>query len=221
MVNLSKFLGTYEKYKTKLRNNGVKWANTDDSFNSFLRIINNNHNNLHSWYKSAYDLLRENEKLFLKYTLVSGLRKGEAVNSFNLIIELSQQNRLSEYYNEELGILEHFRFAELFLRATKKVYISIVSKELITDTCNSQPVSYSAIRKRLNRNNHNLRFKELRSYFATYLRQHGILAEYIDLLQGRIPKSVFARHYLKVEDVRDLMIKVLAITENLERSLLS
>jgi hypothetical protein len=32
---------------------------------------------------------------------------------------------------------------------------------------------------------------------------------------------VFARHYLKVEDVRDLMIKVLAITENLERSLLS
>jgi intergrase/recombinase len=221
MVNLSKYLGTYETYKAKLRNNGVKWANTDDSFNSFLRIVNNNHNSLHLWYKDAYGLLRDNEKLFLKYTLVSGLRKGEAVNSFNLTVELAINGKLSDYYNEELGILEHFRYANLFLRATKKVYISIVSKQLINEIANSQPVSYSAIRKRLNRNNQHLRFKELRSYYATYLRQHGILAEYIDLLQGRIPKSVFARHYLKVEDVRDLMIKVLAITENLERSLLS
>ena len=66
-----------------------------------------------------------------------------------------------------------------------------------------------------------LRIKELRSYFATYLRNHGILAEYIDLLQGRIPKLVFARHYLKVEDLKELSSQVLAVTENLERSLLS
>jgi hypothetical protein len=221
MVNLSKYLGTYETYKTKLRNNGVKWANTDDSFNSFLRIVNNNHNSLHQWYKAVNGVLRDNERLFLKYTLVTGLRKGEAVNSFNLIIELAREGRLLEYYNEELGILEHFRYADLFLRATKKVYISIVSKELIDKICNSQPVSYSAIRKRLNKHNQKLRFKELRSYFATYLRKHGILAEYIDLLQGRIPKSVFAKHYLKIESVQELVQKVNAVTEIMESSLLS
>jgi len=79
-------------------------------------------------------------------------------------------------------------------------------------------VSYSAIRKRLARNRLNLRIKELRSYYATYLRQHGILAEYIDLLQGRIPKSVFARHYLKVDDFKALVSQVIAIS-TLEKDL--
>jgi intergrase/recombinase len=183
--------------------------------------VNNNHNSLHSWYKAVNKLLRDNERLFLKYTLVSGLRKGEAVNSFNLIVELSQQNRLSEYYNSNIEILEHFKYADLFLRATKKAYISIVPKALVSAIERSRKVSYSAIRKRLTINNQKLRFKELRSYFATYLRQHGILAEYIDLLQGRIPKSVFARHYLKVEDVKELVQEVNAVTNKIESSLLS
>jgi intergrase/recombinase len=80
----------------------------------------------------------------------------------------------------------------------------------ISEIVDSQPVSYSAVRKRLTMSKQHLRFKELRSYFATYLRNNGILAEYIELLQGRIPKSVFARHYLKVEDVRELVKKVTA-----------
>jgi intergrase/recombinase len=96
-----------------------------------------------------------------------------------------------------------------------------VPKELIQQITQSSEVSYSAIRKRLTRNKQSLRIKELRSYFATYLRNHGILAEYVDLIQGRIPKSVFARHYLKVEDLKALVSQVLAVTGNLERDLLS
>jgi intergrase/recombinase len=221
MVNLAKYLGCYEEFKVRLRNHGVKWVNQDDSFNSFLRIVNNNHSNLGEWYGTAQDILRDNEKLWSKFTLLTGLRKQESINSFNLIVELSEQNRLSEYYNSELEILEHFKYADLFLRATKKVYISIASRELISEIVHSQPMSYSAIRKRLTRNNQHLRFKELRSYYATYLRKHGVLAEYIDLLQGRIPKSVFARHYLKVEDVKKLVLQVLAKTENLEKTLIA
>jgi hypothetical protein len=221
MVNLAKYLGCYEEFKVRLRNHGVKWTNSDDSFNSFLRIVNNNHSNLGEWYTTAQSILRDNEKLWLKFTLLTGLRKQESINSFNLIVELSEQNRLSECYNSELEILEHFRFADLFLRATKKVYISIVNRELISEVVDSQPVSYSAIRKRLTRHYQNLRFKELRSYFATFLRNNGILAEYVDLLQGRIPKSVFARHYLKIESVKELVQKVNAVTATMESSLLS
>jgi intergrase/recombinase len=105
---------------------------------------------------------------------------------------------------------------------TKKVYISIVTKDLISEICNSQEVSYSAIRKRLTRNKQPLRIKELRrSYFATFLRKNSIISEYIDLIQGRIPRSVFAKHYLKVDDFKALVSQVLAVTENLERDLLS
>lgn len=33
--------------------------------------------------------------------------------------------------------------------------------------------------------------------FATYLRNNGIEQEIIDLLQGRIAKSIFVRHYYR------------------------
>ena len=39
------------------------------------------------------------------------------------------------------------------------------------------------------------------------------------MLQGRIPKSVFARHYLKVEDIEKLVQKVAVITNTVESSL--
>ena len=80
-------------------------------------------------------------------------------------------------------------------------------------------MSYYALRKRLVTHKHSVRIKELRSYFATYLRKHGILAEYIDLLQGRIPRSVFARHYLKVENAKELVVKVNAVTATIENAL--
>lgn len=39
------------------------------------------------------------------------------------------------------------------------------------------------------------------------------------LLVGRIPKSVFARHYLKVDDVKELVHRVNAVTDAIERVL--
>jgi intergrase/recombinase len=96
-----------------------------------------------------------------------------------------------------------------------------VNRNLISEIEKSNKVSYSAIRKRVTRGKQNLRFKELRSYYATFLRKHGILAEYIDLLQGRIPKSVFAKHYLKIESVKELVQKVNAVTATIESALQS
>ncbi len=226
MANLAKFLGAYGEYQSRLKNSGVKWLSTDDAFNSFLRITNNNHSSLGDWYRAVQKVLRDNEKLFLKYALVTGIRKNEAVKSFNLIIDLAKAGELKSYYNSDLGILEHYRQKDgngnfMFLKSTKKLYISIVSKILIDEITRSNKVSYSAIRKRTARARLNIRIKELRSYFATFLRQHGILAEYIDLLQGRILKSVFARHYLKIENLKQLMEQVLALAKVMETTLLS
>jgi intergrase/recombinase len=38
--------------------------------------------------------------------------------------------------------------------------------------------------------------KYCRKIYASYLRANGIPIEVIDLLQGRVPKPVFVRHYL-------------------------
>ena len=221
MVACSKYASSYEQYKAKLKNSGIKWITNDGAFDSFLRIVNNNHNDLGEWYKAMQNILRENERLFLKFTLMTGLRKAEAQKSMRLIIQLFNEGRLDSYYNSELCIIEHWRFPKLFFRKTKMVYISIVTKDLVDKIAKSNPVSYFAIRKRIVTHKQSVRIKELRSYFATYLRQHGIVAEYIDLLQGRIPKSVFAKHYLKIESIKEPVQKVNAVTATIEDSLLS
>jgi hypothetical protein len=55
-------------------------------------------------------ILRDNEKLFLRFVLVTGLRKAEAQNSMGLIIKLFNEGKLEDYNNSELGMLEHWRF---------------------------------------------------------------------------------------------------------------
>jgi intergrase/recombinase len=221
LINFSKYLGRYESFKSQLKNYGIKWVSSDNSFNSFLAIINNNHSTLGNWYSKAAKAVNVNEKLWLRFTLLSGLRKAEAINSFNLIIHLAREGNIAEYYNEEQGILEHFKYREMFLRNSKNVYVSIIEKKLVEEVISSQPVYYNTIRKHLQRYKFALRIKELRSYFATYLRTHGILSEYIDLLQGRIPKSVFAKHYLKIESVKKLVQKVNAVIATIESNLVS
>ena len=52
-----------------------------------------------------------------------------------------------------------------------------------------------------------------RKIFATFMRSNGIEQEIIDLLQGRIPKSVFVRNYYRpdlerFDKVRELLYKL-------------
>jgi hypothetical protein len=109
LVCLSKYVGIYIEFKEKLKQYGIKWVRPD-SFDSFIRIVNNNHNDLIEWYKNAYSILDDNERLYLKFVLLSGLRKNESTQSFNLIIDLYKNDRLGDYFNEDLSILEHYKF---------------------------------------------------------------------------------------------------------------
>jgi intergrase/recombinase len=79
----------------------------------------------------------------------------------------------------------------------------------------SEPITYEMIRKRLLRNNMKCRINELRDYFGTYLLQHVILEAEINLLQGRIPPSIFIKHYWspKLSELRDRVFKALAELE--------
>ncbi len=217
LVCLSKYLGKYVEFKNNLKAYGIKWKTTD-SFNSFLRILDANKKNasLKEWYKSAYAILEPNEKLFLKFLAISGMRTGEAIASFNLIISLAREDRLNEYYNEELQCLEHFKFKQ-FLRGSKNIYMSFIPKQVIIDIINSAQVSYPRIRKRLNHNGLELRLNELRDQFATFMVRHGLIREEVDLLQGRVPKTIFTRHYWSPSllELRDRVFKALAELEQI------
>jgi intergrase/recombinase len=64
----------------------------------------------------------------------------------------------------------------------------------------------------------NLRMKELRSYYASFMVRHGIISEEVDILQGRVPKSVFARHCLK-ENPKEFRDRTLKAISELEQTL--
>jgi Archaeal phage integrase len=219
MVALSKYVGCYESYKSKLKSYGIKWSNEDTAFNGFLSIFSKNHDTLGTWVKQIQPLTSNSEKLFLRFLAATGLRRTEVITSFNMVIDLSTDGKLGDYYNPELRVLEHYKY-KVFLRGTKNAYISFVPKELIEQICLSQKISYYAFHSRLNRKHIPLRFKEFRSYHNSYLRKQGIISELVDVLAGRVPKTVFARHYLG-EDMKTFSNQVLEIEMSLEKTLLS
>jgi intergrase/recombinase len=213
LVAFAKFNGNYESFTKSIKSNGIHWINKN-GFDSFLRIMNNNHTDVTEWHRKTQTVLSDNERLFLKFTLLSGIRKGESVRSFNRIIELYKQNRLNEYYDDKQQILKHYQYKDN-LRRTKNLYISIVPKELIDQVKESKPISYHALRKHLNKNKLNIEIKPLRSMFATFLRNKAVMSEIIDLLQGRIESSsVFLQHYLKL-DLSSLSDQILPILRDL------
>ena len=140
-----------------------------------------------------------------------GARETEALNSFNLIIRLAKEGKLSQYYNRELGCLMHFKYGKLFLRVKKNIFISFVPESLINEIASSTEITYPAIRKRLNHNHLNVRIAELRDFYGTFLLQHNVLEAEVNLLQGRISPSIFIKHYWspKLAELRDRIFKAL------------
>jgi hypothetical protein len=218
LTALSRFLGTYNSFLTDMRVHGIKRVRSDP-VQAFTRIFNSNdHKELGEWYQDALTVLKENERLYLRFMLLSGIGAMEGVKAFNLIVKLGSKYA-EEYYNENAGFLEHFRHPELFLRRSKNVYVSVVSKELLDEICRSNRISYNALDKRLDGAGMPMRIKQLRSFYATKMRGMGLLSEQNDLVQGRVGKSIFLQHYFK-QDARSLFNQILQLLPKIEESLI-
>ena len=213
LIALSKYLGVYEQFKVRIKSYGIKWGR-QNSFQAFLRIMNVKEG-LMEWIKECMNVLDSSQALFVKFVVMSGLRKGEALNAFNMIVRLNQEGKLHEHYNLELESLEHFRFENVFIRGTKNAFFSFVPKRFIEQVAACKLISYSTLRKRLKRHGMKSRLNELRDYFATYMVHHGVIREEVDLLQGRVGRSIFMRHYFS-PTVRDLKNRVLKAINEIE-----
>ncbi len=217
LTALSKFLGIYDSFKNSMRVHGVKRVRPDP-MQSFMRIFNSKaHEGIEEWYRNAYAVLKDHQKLYLKFMLLSGVRVTEGIQAFNLIAELGAKYT-EEYYNQDTKFLEHYRYPKLFLRSSKNLYVSAVPKVLLDQISKSTRVVYNPIKKRLRRAGIEMRFKQLRSYYATRMREMGLLSEQIDLVQGRVGKSIFLQHYFK-QDAKLLGNKISKLLPKIEESL--
>ena len=213
LLILARYLGLRDQFKAALKAVGFKWKR-GDVIAAFMRIYGNRNSDLNEWVTEINKVLRPNERLLIKYARLSGLRKSEAIDSFNLIIKLSQQNKLSDYINPDNGIIEHFRFKQ-FLRGTKNAFISIVPDSLIAEIAQSSPVTSPQIIKKLQRAGIKTRINELRDYYGTWLVRHGVIKEEQDLICGRISQSIFVRCYFSPA-INDLKARVLSAIQTME-----
>jgi intergrase/recombinase len=213
LSGLAKFLGMYEEFKSLVKAYGLKWksGNADDLIISRLTKAAENRDVI-KWISSVKAKL---PKLccFMDFVLVSGLRCEESIKAYNLIIDLADKGRLSEYYNAETEALEHFRFKKLFIRRTKKAFISFIPKTFIEKVTKQKKLTRFQIDNWIRRDNKlRSRFGDIREYYATYMTRYLKQPE-IDFLQGRVSANVFMRNYFNpalISDLKERTFKAIA-----------
>ena len=159
---------------------------------------------------------------FFLFCTLTGLRASECVEAVRLI---NSQNNLTnepraetvrgltstKYYNPELQVLQHYRFPDIFIRRTKAVYISIVDKEIlgVAQSINKTP-TLNALKMQSRHRSLNMKVKYCRKIYASWLHRCGISSDLVDMLQGRIGKNIFLKHYLTpAADYKDSVLDAL------------
>lgn len=213
LASLSKFLGLHDDFRVLVKSYGLKWGgrNPDQIFiDRFTKV--EDPEEVWRWIKKAKDVYPGLTEL-LDLLAVTGLRLSEAVNSYNLQIDLHEHGKLGSYFKAEASTLEHFRFKELFLRKSKKAFVSFVPCELVGEIAQLQPyVSTDAVSKRLSKQGLPLRFSDIREAHGTFMIQY-LKKEEIDFLHGRVTNGVFMQHYFNpalISDLRERVFKGIA-----------
>ena len=211
---LSKFLGIYENWSSMIKNYGLKWRIRDDNLIIKRFTKTQDPDELFEWIRQIKaqcpDLIN-----FMDLMLTTGLRFEESIDSYNLIVKLSQEGKIEEYYNHEKELLEHYKFKLLFLRRTKKAFVSFVSQELIKKIASSNEIlAKQFIKSKVRRKTNRIRFSDMREIHGSLLAKTLGNAE-IDFLHGRVSTSVFMRNYFNPAWIVDLKERTFKATKNI------
>ncbi|MDQ3968719.1 MAG: hypothetical protein M3275_10040, partial [Thermoproteota archaeon] len=223
---LARFLGCYDTSWQQLRKrHNLKWTTGEESLAAMQRFFDDKLtlDSMLQWVRQAIKVLPVVMALIIRHAVLTGLRPSEAVESVRLLnttnSEIGKMAKV-QYYNPERQTLEHFRFPEIFLRRTKKAYISFVSSDnyyqLIAQTGPRTP-TLNAIRLTCRYRSINMNMHLCRRVFASWLRKDGIQPEVVDMLQGRVSQSVLTRHYLTPDS--SLRQRVLGAISKLQKEI--
>jgi len=214
---LAKYLGIYQQFRQLVSDYGLKWSGKAKDKLLLQRMTKiEDPDEIYQWIKTAKQQLPQFES-FMDLIAYTGMRLIEAVNSYNLIIETANQGKLNNYYDADLNVLQHYKFAELFIRKTKKCFVSFVPKPLILRIAKESKISSSnAVLKTFQRHGIKCRFGDVREAHATIMTKYLSRSE-IDFLHGRIGTSVFMQHYFNpalLSDVKKRVFKAIREIQN-------
>jgi len=227
LANLAKYQGRYDSWLQIRQHYSLKWTSGNESLHAMQRFFNPDLN---------LDVMLQQIRLMIeklpffmgqivRFGALVGLRPAEVIESVRLI---NDKEAFAKYYDPEQMTLAHWKFPQLFLRSTKKAFLSFATPAMLAIIIQQQQQqqrkeqeeevpSYNAIRLACRKRGITCDMRFCRKIHATHLHQSGIPVEIIDALQGRTPTSVFAKYYYRPSlDYRE---KVLTALEKLMRRL--
>jgi hypothetical protein len=129
---LSRFLGCYDISQQLRKRHNLKWTTGEESLAAMQRFFDPNLtlDSMLQWVRQAINLLPLAMSAVIRHAVLTGLRPSEAVESVRLLNNPDPNlDQAHYYYNPDRSVLEHFRFPEIFIRRTKKAYISFMSSD--------------------------------------------------------------------------------------------
>jgi hypothetical protein len=223
LTALSKYLGCYEQLNKTRRQYNLKWTTGNESLQAMERFFNPEMSLDHMLHKvrEMMRVLPPDISDVIRFASITGLRPGEACESVGLLNchPVDKSVTGDRYYNHEQQCLEHFRFPSIFLRQTKKAYISYLSRDNYRYFANLGPNTpgWNAIRLTCRHKKIHMDMRFCRKIFASHLIKSGIDSNTVDMLSGRCPSSVLVRHY-QVPD-SSLSQKVLNAVSELQKQI--
>jgi hypothetical protein len=189
---LSNFLGQKDRWKAIIARYGLHWSDKANSIDDITEMIyTDRFTEMVTELKKGFDMVPQQFSNYLKFDTLTGLRPAEAIQSCNML-----RNNGHGYLNSELQVLEHFKFPAVFIRGKKRAYFSIVDDETLEIARDTTSISYKTLRMHYRRRGLRFHMAFARKVFATWARRH-VDPEIVDLLEGRAPATVFARHYYR------------------------
>jgi hypothetical protein len=215
---LARFTGRQDTWRQIRQQYGLQWSTGTEKLDAFTRFFDSSKDldTMIGWLREALQVLPTNYANFYLFCTLTGLRASECVEAVRLLKSL---NSSQQYYNPEQKVLQHYRFPALFIKRTKAVYISVVDNQLleIAQKIGKAP-TLIGLKKATMRTCTSMKLKYCRKIYASWLHNCGISDSLIDMLQGRIGKNIFVKHYLTPSS--DYKQNVLQALMQLQRQLL-
>jgi hypothetical protein len=220
LSSLARFTGQSDVWQRLRQQHGLQWSTGTEKLDAFTRFFDDSKDldTMLRWLKEALQVLPADYANFFLFCTLTGLRSTECLEAVGLLTCSHHPDCKDYYYNPEQKVLQHYRFPELFIRRTKAVYISVVNDEIIEIAKDAGKVpGLNGLKMQCKHRKLSMRVKYARKIHASWLHKCGISSDLIDMLQGRIEKNIFLRHYLTPSS--DYKDRVLEAITKLKREL--
>jgi hypothetical protein len=218
LSSLARYTGNQDTWRAIRQQYGLQWSTGNEKIDAFTRFFDDSKDLdiMIGWLKEALCVLPLQYSKFFLFCTLTGMRCSEALESVKLIKK--DPETFKRYYDLDGQVLRHYAFPDIFIRRTKAVYISVVNDEIVGIAQEIEKVpTLNALKMISRRTCMNMRVKYCRKIFASYLHRCGESSDLIDMLQGRIGKNIFLKHYLTPSTgYKD---RVLQALEKLQRQL--